>query len=70
MNHGRMPSWEGDFWAELMEEQGVFMDDRPMGATTGRFAATGGPEGMSPYWTDDTLVGEIVEDEQLGISAN
>jgi hypothetical protein len=80
MNPNRMPAWESDFWSELLAEQGVFMDDRPMGATTGRFAATGGPDAffyaanpeaeyVSPYATADMLVGEIVEEGQLELDA-
>lgn len=79
-----MPAWESDFWRDLLDEandrpmgakSGRFasggwhvpteqyydFDDMP--------SAWVEPEHVSEYWTEDTLVGEIVEDEPLEISA-
>lgn len=58
----RLPGWEKDFWATLMEDQGV--TDRAGWDTL----AEDEPY-VSPYNVGDVLVGEIVEDEQPCITA-
>jgi hypothetical protein len=65
------PDWESDFWRDLLDNR----YDQYMGTPTGRFHADPYPEdigdtveGVSPYWTEDTLVGEIVEEEPKALT--
>jgi hypothetical protein len=66
MNPGRMPHWERDFWATLMEDQGVFYKSGPE-AFTYEDRIPQEPF-VSPYATEDMLIGEIVEEEPLCIN--
>lgn len=59
----RLPGWESDFWRDLMEEQNVY------GVPDPTFYGGAEKAKTSPYWTPDTLVGEIVEDDQPCITA-
>lgn len=62
-----MPHWERDFWATLMEDQGVFYREAP-DAFSYEDRLEQQPF-VSPYATEDMLIGEIVEDEQLELGA-
>lgn len=57
MNYEGMPRWESDFWDTLMEDQGV------------KFKGAPDQPFVSPYATEDMLIGEIVEEEQLELDA-
>lgn len=78
-----MPKWESDFWVDLMNDTGVgrpmgsttgraeftgYPDEFFYDNHKDMFGDPHYGGAVKTYWTPDTLVGEIVEDEPLGIS--